>query len=229
MKAAKPRRVAYREATSEEIATIDNHSGSQKSRPVSVNRRKTAARKLLLCFLVASSCILQVNAVRSFIYKHCITQVAINTCKQHAKDWGVDFGTRSCKMYTEYQCNITKAQTATATMTTTTTILRRKSFPSEAKCQQQCLPPLRRQILCSVAPKPGPCPPMKQTWYFDVKTGYCKSFPPGTCGATANKFSSCGTCTLRCTDRDIKTACPRFNWTLPQQKQPSRPGGYGHL
>uniref|UniRef100_A0A6G5A7B2 Putative bovine pancreatic trypsin inhibitor n=1 Tax=Rhipicephalus microplus TaxID=6941 RepID=A0A6G5A7B2_RHIMP len=209
------------------IAIIGSHSAIQKSRPVLANRRRITATKLLFCFVVASSCLVQVNAVRGFIYQHCITEVAVQTCKEHAKDWGVDFLTRTCKLFYEYKCNTTSATTSS---TKVTTMYRRKSFPTEANCQQQCLPPQRRSVLCSVTPKPGPCPPMKQTWYFDQTSGFCKRYPPGTCGASANRFSLCETCTWRCTDRNIQTACPRFSVVPPPGQYPhSRPGAQGHL
>ncbi|KAL1481569.1 hypothetical protein MTO96_034378, partial [Rhipicephalus appendiculatus] len=53
--------------------------------------------KLLACLLVLLCCMSDTTAVRTFIYQRCITEAAVQTCREHAKEWGIDFGTKMCK------------------------------------------------------------------------------------------------------------------------------------
>uniref|UniRef100_L7LQN9 Putative bilaris n=1 Tax=Rhipicephalus pulchellus TaxID=72859 RepID=L7LQN9_RHIPC len=169
--------------------------------------------KFFLCLVVISSWLLQGHAVKVFINKYCMIPAAISTCKAHAREWVVDGATRVCKMYYEYQCNITTA----------------KSFRTEEHCQKTCLPPAHRRIVCSVPPLPAPCPPSKKKWYFNPETGYCKQFPSGLCGANANAFSGCETCTMRCTNLNIETVCPRYPPSPPLRNKHhhAQPGAHG--
>uniref|UniRef100_L7LPL4 Putative monolaris n=1 Tax=Rhipicephalus pulchellus TaxID=72859 RepID=L7LPL4_RHIPC len=172
--------------------------------------------KLFLYLLVTSSWLLLVTAVRTFIYKYCMTSEAVTTCKEHARDWAMEFGSRICKLYVDYNCSSSRIS---------------QSFSTERECQQKCLPPMHQRIVCSLPPQPVRCPPMKKTWYFDKETGYCKKLPSGFCASNANGFSLCETCTMRCTDRDIKNVCPRYPVSpvqRPKHPQP-RPGARGHI
>nr|XP_054927940.1 amblin-like [Dermacentor andersoni] len=151
-----------------------------------------AMKRLAYC-LVLFSCVFYVLAARGRKQRLCVRPNAFRPCRGGgARTWGFDFVLRMCKLFVSASCSSTESR-----------------FVSEKMCQHACLPPPQRNLICSLAPKPGPCSPLLQDWHFDAQTGFCKRFPSGFCSNNPNSFPSCESCMNRCSDGKTAEVCHR--------------------
>ncbi|ELT91341.1 hypothetical protein CAPTEDRAFT_175625 [Capitella teleta] len=70
------------------------------------------------------------------------------------------------------------------------------NFVRRAQCLWACNPPL--SDVCKMPPLIGNCKGSVKRFFFDHKTGQCKSFRYSGCGGNANLFGSMRECRFRC-------------------------------
>uniref|UniRef100_A0A131Z3B9 Pancreatic trypsin inhibitor n=1 Tax=Rhipicephalus appendiculatus TaxID=34631 RepID=A0A131Z3B9_RHIAP len=164
------------------------------------------AMNILNCFLVLLCCATYTLCVKDFIFKHCFTPQTLRACREHAQSWGIDGVTRMCKLFAPDTCTLTN----------------QTKFVSEKACQHMCVVPSQRKLVCSLMPKPGPCSKLNRTWFFDSRTGFCRSFGGQKCGTNPNAFSSCSVCSYRCSHSNAKAVCGLPHHTKPNAKKKPR-------
>ncbi|XP_032074674.1 boophilin-G2-like isoform X3 [Thamnophis elegans] len=99
------------------------------------------------------------------------------SCRVPREGFFYNVTTKSCERYTDFGCGTN-----------------RNSYESLTGCQEFC----EEAGYCQEPPEEGSCNKKTYRWFYDPKTGECKTFAFGGCGGNRNNFINKWTCQVVC-------------------------------